>query len=501
MTIPFSRYVRITSGVGASVGVRTRDLIGRLFSTSSLISPSAVLEFRDATAVGEYFGTSSEEYAQAAFYFGVKLPTGSRPARISFARYAPSGTGARIYGSTHSSLATLNLATAGAFDLIFNGVTYPVSGIDLSSALSLADVATAVQTAIRTVVGDNTSNALVTYDAIGQRFVFDTAFIADVTIGIAAPSTSPNDLAAALGWSSVDAILTDGTLSQAPVDAVSRAENVTNNFGSFAFISSLGLTNRINVATWNAGRNNMYQYHTTIGPGADAAAISAALIGFEGTGLTNAPLATEYPHILPMAVLASIDYSRRDAVTGFMFRAAGGLTPSVTTGEDADTYDALRVNYYGQTQTAGQQLSFYQRGVLCGGAGSALDMNTYANEQWLKDHAGAGIMAMLLSTNRVPANATGRGQILAVLQDTIDLALVNGTISVGKTLNADQRAFVISQTGDPLSWRQLEALGYWVDARIVSEVIGGVTSYKAVYTLLYAKDNAIRFVDGANLLV
>jgi len=74
-------------------------------------------------------------------------------------------------------------------------------------------------------------------------------------------------------------------------------------------------------------------------------------------------------------------------------------------------------------------------------------------------------------------------------------------MSVGKPLDATQRAFVTSRTGDPLAWRQLQALGYWVDARIASEVIGGVTTFKVIYTLLYSMDDAIRAVEGTHPLV
>ena len=355
---------------------------------------------------------------------------------------------------------------------------------------------------MRAVAGDNTFGALVAYDGVTGRFTFDTAFIAETAIGIEASATGANDLATILGWLNPDAILVDGALSQTAVAAVIRADGISNNYGSFTFTPRLtSLARHIEVASWNAGKNVAYQYHLPITSAAAASAISAALIGFAGTALTYAPLASEYPEILPMAALAATQYDQRDSVINYMFKQVGGLAPSVTSDVDADTFDALRVNYYGLTQTAGQRLSFYQRGVLCGPPSAPLDMNTYANEQWLKDHAGAGIMSLLLSTGRVPANATGRGQILAVLQDTIDLALVNGTISVGKPLNAAQQAFVTSRTGDPLAWRQLQALGYWVDAQIISEVIGGVTTFKALYTLLYSKDDAIRAVEGTHSLV
>lgn len=501
MTIPFSKYVRITSGVGASVGVRQRDLIGRLFTASALVSPNAVLEFTDAASVGEYFGTTSGEYLRAAWYFAYTSPTLGTPRRISFARYSATGNGAQVYGATHVSLATLNLAMAGAFTLSFNGTDVPVTGVDLSAAVSFAAVATALTTAIQATATPNTTSATVTYDAVNQRFVFSTNLIADVVVGVEVSGAGNNDLATNLGWASADAILVDGVLAQSVSDAFNRAENLTNNFGSFSFIPSLTITEHAELATLNASRNVLYMYFLPVSA-ANAASWSAALIGFAGTGITLSPLSTQYPELLPMAILAATDYGRRNAVLNYMFKQAGGLTPSVTSGTDSDTYDALRVNYYGRTQTAGQFLDFYQRGLLCGGAAAPVDMNVHANEQWLKDAAGARIMSLLLSSGRVPANATGRSQILAVLQGTIDDALFNGTISVGKPLTNEQKVFVTQQTGDPLAWLQVQNIGYWVDATIVAFVgPGNTTEYKAVYTLIYSKDDAIRSVEGTHSLV
>ena len=74
MSIRFSKYVRIVSGVGGSSGVRQRDLIGRLISSDPRIDPATVLEFTDAASVGEYFGTSSPEYLRAVFYFSYTSP-------------------------------------------------------------------------------------------------------------------------------------------------------------------------------------------------------------------------------------------------------------------------------------------------------------------------------------------------------------------------------------------------------------------------------------------
>lgn len=88
MSIPFNRYVSIVSGVGGGAGVRQRDLILRLFTSSPLVSPDVVLEFSNATDVGTFFGTSSEEFRRASAYFGYVSPAISQPKRISFAAFS-----------------------------------------------------------------------------------------------------------------------------------------------------------------------------------------------------------------------------------------------------------------------------------------------------------------------------------------------------------------------------------------------------------------------------
>ena len=65
MAIRFTKYIDITSGVGAGAVVPRRDLIGRVFSSNSLIPPGSFLEFDTASDVSSYFGSSSQEYLRA----------------------------------------------------------------------------------------------------------------------------------------------------------------------------------------------------------------------------------------------------------------------------------------------------------------------------------------------------------------------------------------------------------------------------------------------------
>jgi len=499
MAISFDRYVRITSGVGAGAVVRRRELIARFYSTASVIPVKTILEFQNADDVGEYFGTTSAEFLRAQFYFGFLSKNITRPKNISFARWANADSAPMIFGTTHASLDDLQEITAGTFTLQIGDTTTSITGLDFSSDSSFADVAAAIQVEIRNGSGSVFTMATVTYNAEFQRFELTGGATGEADVTVTAGAS--NDAAAAIGWLS-GAIICDGAEAMGIADTLANTSEMSNNFGSFAFVPTLTTDQITQAATWNNTQNVLYQYHVAVTP-ENASAVSTAVINLAGTGLTlnTVGLANEYPEVLPMAVLAATNYSRRASVQNYMFQTAS-LTPTVTTNANANLYDGLRVNYYGETQTAGQKRRFYQRGVLTGGDTNPVDMNTYANEQWLKDDAGARIMSLLLALPRVSANQRGRGQVLSVVQASINQALLNGTISVGRTLTDIQRLFITEQSGDDRAFQQVQTSGYWVNANIESfQTTDNRTEFRATYLLIYAKDDVIRMVQGTHTLI
>ena len=499
MPISFNRYVNITSGVGAGAAVRTRDFIGRLFTTSDQVPTGTVVEFTDLADVATYFETTSEEYLRAQFYFSFLSKITTRPRRIAYGRWANADTSATILGAQANQLLTAYQAVAaGGFTITLGGSPTALTGLDLSSVSSFADVATALQTAIRAEGGDYTS-VTVTYNAVRQRFEFDLVTTGENTITVTDGAQGPLAIIGWLGGSR----LSNGVEAQTVTEVLTETTQLTNNFGSFLFIPTLTLDQYEQAANWNAAQNVLFQLMVPV-ESADAETVSGRLIGIAGTGMTLVQQADEYPEMLPMNVLAATDYTRRASVQNYMFQQQSGLTPLVMNTQDANRFDALRVNYYGRTQTAGQLIDFYQRGFLGGGATAPINMNTHANEQWLKDFAGARIMELLLN-KRVSANASGRADVLAILtgdQGVIPAALFNGTISVGRTLSQIQRIFITERTGDALAYVQVENAGYWIDAVITSETdTSGAVNFIVTYTLIYAKDDVIRRVDGTHTLI
>ena len=512
MPISISRYVNITSGVGAGANVSTRSLGALIITGNTLCPTGTVLNFTSASAVGTYFGTTSEEYIRALFYFGWVSKNITAPSVISFYFWNNNAaTGSLIFGYQQTfTLATFTAISNGDFTLTLGGYTGHVTGINLSAAGSLTAVASALQTAIRGISAGGTAwtAATVAYVATPTQgglpqFTLTSGATGADTVTVVAGTTA--DVAAPLGWLT-GAILSNGSVAQTISANLTALIALTNNFGSYCYTQglSVSLANITAAANWNlALQPNIQFLFSILVTSANASTWSAALQGIGGCCVTLKSSATsEYPELVPMMILAATNYNARNSVFNYMFNQFN-LTPSVTTDAQANIYDPLWINYYGQTMTAGQTLQFYQRGIMMGGTVSTnpTDINVYCNEIWLKDAIGAAIMTLLLSLAQVAANNTGLSQINSVIQPVINQGVNNGTISIGKPLTAAQQLYITNATGSATAWTQVQNTGYWYNAVVSSYVSNSVTQYMVTYTLIYSKDDVIRLVNGTDIMI
>lgn len=586
MSISLTRYVDIVSGVGAGSVVPTRDLVARIFTANNLLPPQSFISFTSAAQVAVYFGAGSEEYLRAQFYFSFTSKSQTQPQAIQFARWVKTAVAPMIFPVPNGGtvLANWTAITSGSFILTMGGFTFTLSSLDFSADGSLTAVASTLQTAIRAESGGGAvwTSAIVTYSATYGGFLLIGGAVDVITnpltveAGGGGTDITPAGL---LGWLPEGlnvngsyipgAIWAQGSAAETITQTLNNSAQASNNFGSFAFLTNLGITqqNVVDAATWNNSENVLYMYSQEVTP-ANASAWATAVASIGGVGLTLSPVISfaltgtlssgsnvvtglisnvnisvgmpvtgtdvpagtyvqslvgttgltlnnnasgtvttsltffnlQFPEMLPMMIEAATNYQGINSVQNYEFQQVAGLTPSVADDSDADAYDALRINYYGVTQTAGQQIAFYQTGVLMGIGTNIQDMNAYVNEIWLKDAAGAAIMTLLLSLLQLPANNQGITQLSGVLQSVINQALNNGTISVGKTLSATQQMFITSATGDPLAWYQVQNSGYWFNV-VITPVGSNPVRYEATYTLIYSKDDVIRKVNGVHTLI
>jgi hypothetical protein len=508
MSIPFSKYINIISGVVGAAAVGVRELIARLYTGNNLTPTGTVVEFTSATAVGNFYGTTSVEYLRALFYFGFTSKSITKAEKISFYFWAENATAPLIHGDkVPKSLGDFTPVADGAFSLTMGAETNVVSGLDFTLAGTLADVATIIQAGIQAASGNVFwATATVTYNATRGSFDLVGGSTGNSAITTGDPMVG-TDILNITGWVDTGLISTDGAIFSAGSDAKTvtdtmiESSDLSNNFGSFLFIPALTDIEIAEASVWNAAENVKYMFMLP-GAIADAGDFFTDLKDNGGTGFTVSEVSTQYPEMLPMALFASTKYTRRNSTKNYMFQDGDNLDASVTDGTLSDSLDAVRANYIGETQQAGQKVNFYQRGSLYGSLEDPIAMNVYANEIWLKDFIGVELMNLLIALEKVSANKTGRGQVMTTVQVGVDAGLFNGVISVGKPLTNAQKSVIEQISGSSTTWHQVQNLGYWFDAVIESfQNESNETEFKATYTLIYSKDDAIRKVDGVHALV
>jgi hypothetical protein len=504
MPISINEFVQVTSGVTGTAAVAARQFFGRLVTQSPLVPVNTTLSFTNSADVVALFGADSEEGKMGLFYFSFISKSISQPRELSYTRWNEVAVAPTIIGTTHGDLAELQAIVNGTMTITIGTDTNVIASVDFSLAADLAGVATIMETAIQVDVSAPFATATVVFDAQLDSFIFTGGVVGDAVITIDTPETP---LAISIGWT-LSAIISDGNDIQTAVEAIIESSVLSDNFGSFHYVDVVPGTNILTeddataISLWNSGENFKYIFCM---PTTEAtyASLFAAIGGIAGTAMTLSPLGDEYPGMVPMMVFAATNFEALASVQNYMFQFVGGLTSSVTTTEDFKKFNESRVNFYGNTQTGGQIISFYMSGFLTGteAAGAAVDMGVYANEVWLKAAFIADIMSLLLASGSVPASIIGEGSVLAVMQPIIDQALANGTISAGKELTAAQAAKVFDLSGDPAAPAQVATTGYWVDAKIESYVEDSVTKFKVVYTLIYSKNDSIRKVEGTDILI
>lgn len=505
--ISMSRYISIVSGVGAGAAVAQRQLIMRAVTQNSVLPPGLVAQFANASAVGAYFGTSSEEYYRAVAYFAFINKNINSPQLMSFSRWVGAAIAPMIVGDSITKvLASFVAQTSGTLTINDGATPVLITGLNFSTATTLTQVASILQTALRASADAQLTSATVTFNTNTNQFVLTGSNTGTGTLS-ATPTALSTDVSALLGWTTGGTVLVAGQTADTPDQAVAKSAAISDNFGSFVYCTpSTPLTNSqiALIAAWTDGQNNKFMYSLAT-PLANLQTLYALIKGYSGVAinLLSTTQANDYIEQSPCEILAATNYSAAAASQNYMFYQFANRNTTVSDDTTANTVDAARGNYIGATQSAGQQLAFYQRGVLCGGSTAAVDMNTFANEMWMKSSFTANFMSLFLNVPEVPADPTGAAMILGVMQPTITLAKTNGVISAGKTLTAVQQQYITSITADPNAWRQVQTLGYWLQITFTSQVNSnsGLTEWVANYLFVYSKSDAIRSVQGSDVMI
>ena len=292
---------------------------------------------------------------------------------------------------------------------------------------------------------------------------------------------------------------------ETPADALDRCNSADDNFGSFCFMENLTLEEIGELAETNASYNHKYLYSVDFEPD-DCKRILYRVRGASGTCFTLDKFKA-FARFMPMALFAATKYDRINATKVFMYQQFVGEKPSVETTLEANRYDSFDVdgqgtrypvNYYGATQQAGSLINFYQDGYNADG----LDTACYCNEIWLKDAISVELLNTFIALEKIPADNVGEAIVRNAIISVLNEGIRNEAITIGKTLDNVQRAYVDRVAGEANAWENVETYGYWIDTTVKHRTLaGGKVQYYADYALVYSKGDAIRKVEGSDILI
>lgn len=450
MAIPARQIVDVTPRV-INAGVPDLAMSGLLLTKNALcIYPD--MSFSSATAVGAYFGYDSDEYKAALKYFMGYDNAFKRPDTLKFARRIDVDVAGELIGGSAAKLSDLKAITAGSFSIDVDGTTVNVTGLDLSSATTQSDVATALQTKI--------TGTTVTYNSNLNAFIVVSATTGENSSVSVATGTSAD----ALGLSSAT-----GAVAQAGMVAMSEDANMTaiaradGNWVSFTTLYSADDDEIIALAEWTNNQKVEYAYFPYTNAQGDT-------VPSNQNNLPNVLKNADYDGVVlifgivdhavaAMSIWASVDWNRYNGLPTMAFRSQNGLAASVTDETVAENLLSMNVNYYGRYASRVEDFTFFYNGKLVGGDFGFID--AYIGNIWLRNALQNAILNGLQQVARTPYTDAGYNQIRAWCLDPINRGLNNGVIQAGLNLSEAQKAQLYNEIGQDVS-EQIYTDGYFL---------------------------------------
>lgn len=452
-----------------------------LVLTQNPILPTETLkQFINAEEVLTYFGESSynnnaeySDYKNASFYFKGSNKTTIPPSSILFYRYVESNTGAFTRGNklsaigTTNDLTTLKLVTAGTLNLVFNGTTYAITGIDLSGATSFVAMASLIETKIQLV--SDLATATVEFDTITNAFTITLPYDALTanTVGFVTNSATgaTDQLAQRMKITeTTGAVLSQGLPAQTPAQVMDAVTNLSTNFVpficNFDTNSDVDYSIDIGLTAWTLAYPILFLYMAYDTKGGATSPITnpkqTALIN-AGYGQNSVAPYTFNTNImyfivndstitLPFATAGSLASIQFNAINGMLQLDASsysGITPVITNNNDLSLLlNTFGANSYINLNTRNNNFQWFEKGNI---GGSYAWADTFVGYIWLADQIQVTIAGLKQSLNSIPYN--NLSILNAVIDPIFKQALTNGVAQNNIPLDATEKQQLILQAG------------------------------------------------------
>ena len=353
-----------------------------------------------------------------------------RPSKIAVGKIFSADQAAYLLGGS-VSLSSLSSISAGAFDITIDGTVRNISSLDFTSATTLAQVASVVNTAITSY-----GSCEVYHDKL---LIKSSATGTDATISYASTPSSGTDVSALLGLTeAAGASAKDGYKAGTIAEELQAIADAGVALGSFFYGWALDATYRDTedqalAAEWVSGRSyracgafctnnaNAYDPTNTTNNG-----YKAMNNGYAGVNYVYDDNAQVYPDISYLANFLAVNYSGTNTTIAGKFKDADGIAavnfPNIETNVAA--LNARRINTI--TGVIGQTLKYFREGVQSSSA--------WATDGWVNvcnfiAELEIEILNVFLRNNKVAYTVDGQNLLIAAASKICNKYKNNGSFA------------------------------------------------------------------------
>lgn len=389
--------------------------------TLDAAGPGRIRTFGSADAVEAVFPADSEPVNAARVYFAAR----PRPRPLQIGRWNnASGAGTTITGGAHRVLSTLTGVSNGGFSLGGEDFT----GVDLSGDSSLAEVATAIQTELRTSSDSRFSGALAVYN--NGRFVITLPSMGDVG-GVLGPPSAGVNLAPLLGLDAASgAVYRQG----GPVETISEALAAIRAVNAAATILTLdpvtnGTQQMLDAAEWAGARDDLVGCITSneeaaLVPNETGSFLYRAWAASHQVVATHTKKMDSHASLGVAALLSQMNLTLPDALKTLNLATINGVEADEYNLDERTELRRKRANYY----------AFHDR-VAAYADGRTLSPGLFADTKywmiWLDDRMRVSLLQHYQATRAVRLTDEGMARQLAVADNVMAAGVRNGGLAPG----------------------------------------------------------------------
>lgn len=470
MSIPVSNIVTVNPGVIGGGGVPL-SLNGLIVSDNEAIPANGGLTFASDTAVKDFFGSDSDEYAWSQTYFNGFNNSTVKPNAILFSKYNAADQSAWLRSGSFAGVA---LTTIQGFTGVLtitdvDGASFTSATINLSGASSFTNAATLI-----TAGFSGAGKPTCAWDAVGSRFVMSSPTAgASSSLTYATGTLSANlKLTLATG-----ALLSQGMDEDTPTTAMDRIALLTQNWVSFTTSFEPDTDTKELFADWAQDQNLRYLYvawdtdtnaivngnTTCFGYLAKSAAYDCvACISGDTAAATAQDLTLEEvvrdTAIFLLGAIGSINFQQTNGRITAAFKSQGGLPVGVYDETASDNLLANGYSFYGQYNEVNNLFNFLYNGQM---PGDWKWVDTFVDQVYMNSQFRLALITLLTSITSDPYTQAGYNLIRAAMQDPINQMLNFGGIRAGVVLSESQKAQVNTAAGRDVAGT-IEQTGYYL---------------------------------------